>query len=220
MILTHLLYGTVPPLPSCPYKHPYSQSSAANAARACSIATSAVPHQGEQPETPIGMPCAAPPTPQPGPRAVILLGPPKTGSTHLQSFLAANQANLHRAGWEWPHGVDGQPAGPKSYANLVGALTNRSCRTTFWTEAPTLVDAIMSYCHGTNSEKVAFQGAPAPVLAAFRQEFRRIANANRNLVLSAEVSLMLSPAVRRALSPSTVGTTATFRAPAGPRLPR
>ena len=113
-----------------------------------------------------------------------------------------------------------QPAGPKSYANLVGALTNRSCRTTFWTEAPTLVDAIMSYCHGTNSEKVAFQGAPAPVLAAFRQEFRRIANANRNLVLSAEVSLMLSPAVRRALSPSTVGTTATFRAPAGPRLPR
>ena len=169
------------------------------------FATSAVP-QGEQPETPIGMPCAAPPTPQPGPRAVILLGPPKTGSTHLQSFLAANQANLHRAGWEWPHGVDGQPAGPKSYANLVGALTNRSCRTTFWTEAPTLVDAIMSYCHGTNSEKVAFQGAPAPVLAAFRQEFRRIANANRNLVLSAEVSLMLSPAVRRALSPSTVGT--------------
>ena len=136
---------------------------------------------------------APPPTPHQGPRAVILLGPPKTGSTHLQSFLAANQANLRSFGWEWPRGVDGQLAGPKSYANLVGALTNRSCNTTFWTEAPTLTDAILSYCHGSDSEKAAFRGPPGAVLAAFRKEFRRIAVANRSLVLSAEVRLFGSP---------------------------
>lgn len=104
----------------------------------------------------------------------------------MQSFLVANQEPLRRLGWEWPRGVDGQTAGPKSFANLVGALANRSCRDGFWRNAPTLTDAILSVCHGTPSEKVVKRGPPATLLRIFRAEFLRIANAGRNLILSAE----------------------------------
>ena len=120
------------------------------------------------------------------PRAVVLVGPPKTGSTHVQSFLAANQDQLLKFGWQWPRAVDGGRAGPKSFANLVGALANSSCREEIWTDAPTVVDAVMKLCHGTKGEKDAYQRQHTRVLDAFRREFQRIASAGLNLILSAE----------------------------------
>ena len=123
-----------------------------------------------------------------GPRAVILVGPPKTGSTHVQTWLEANAAELSARGWSWPRAVDGGTAGAKSFANLVGALSNRSCSPTIWKEAPTFRDAILGLCHGRPSEVKAFGSGPARVRQIFRDEFRRIASDAHapNLVLSAE----------------------------------
>ena len=49
-------------------------------------------------------------------RAVILIGPPKTGSTHIQGFLVANRDHLRKHGWQMPRGVDGAAAGQKGSA--------------------------------------------------------------------------------------------------------
>lgn len=122
------------------------------------------------------------------PRAVVLLGPPKTGSSHVQAFLANNQPYLEAHGWQWPRSVDGGRAGAKSYANLVTALAGISCRTTMWKNAPTLVDAIVSLCHGRSSEIAAYQKPSTTTLRKFRHEFERVAQTRRapNIVLSAE----------------------------------
>ena len=123
-----------------------------------------------------------------GPRAVVLIGPPKTGSTHIQHFLTANRQQLAERGWQWPRGVDGAPAGPKSFANLAGALANRTCQSGFATYAPRLLDAILGLCHGRSTERSVYSASPERVLAWYRAEFRRIANnpSAPNLVLSAE----------------------------------
>ena len=127
--------------------------------------------------------------PPDGPRrAVVLVGPPKTGSSHLQAFLVSNRANLAAHGWQWPRGVDGQPGGPKSFANLVTALSGRTCSPRMKDNAPTLVDAIASLCHGRSSEIAVARSSPAAsLLARYAKEFERVASSSApNLVLSAE----------------------------------
>ena len=102
------------------------------------------------------------PTTTRGPRAIVLVGPPKTGSTHVQSFLEANADELRNFGWQWPRAIDGGRAGAKSFANLVGALSNRTCRSQdAWTSAPTLVDAILGRCHGRPEEVAEYKRGPA-----------------------------------------------------------
>ena len=118
---------------------------------------------------------------------MVLVGPPKTGSTHVQSFLEANAAELRKHGWTWPNAADGGVAGAKSFANLVGALSNRSCSPTIWKAAPTLREAILGLCHGRPSEVSAFRRGPAAVRSIFRDEFRHVAQSGApNLVFSAE----------------------------------
>ena len=120
------------------------------------------------------------------PRAVILVGPPKTGSSHVQAFLANNQEFLESHGWQWPRSVDGGRAGAKSYANLVSALAGKACRSTIWKDAPTLVDAIVSLCHGRPSEIAAYQRPAQATLHRYSREFERAYKSRRSVVLSAE----------------------------------
>ena len=120
-------------------------------------------------------------------RAVILIGPPKTGSTHIQGFLVANRDHLRKHGWQMPRGVDGADASKKSFANLAAALWNHSC-TGMWNRAPSLATAIITLCHGRQNEQRVYRGPPERTLAIYAREFRRIAASRDapNLVLSAE----------------------------------
>lgn len=120
-------------------------------------------------------------------RALVLVGPPKTGSSHVQAFLVANRDHLEKHGWTLPPAVDGRPADDKSFANLAGALANRSCSPHQWLGAPTLTDAILSLCHGRDAERRLFERRHEEVLHRFEQSFARIAlSAAPNLVVSAE----------------------------------
>ena len=121
------------------------------------------------------------------PRAVVLIGPPKTGSTHLQGFLVANREHLLRHGWQWPRGRDGEPAGAKSLANLATALWKHSCHG-MWNHAPSLATAIVTLCHGRASEQRLYRGPHAETLAYYQREFARVAASSHapNLVISAE----------------------------------
>ena len=111
--------------------------------------------------------------PQSVKRAVVLIGPPKSGSTHVQDFLADNQRELARHGWHWPS-ISGKMAQPKSYANFVRALLNRTCSRHLDRHAPTWLDAVVGLCHGTRQEQKIHSAQPMQALRMYEQRLRDI----------------------------------------------
>ena len=55
-----------------------------------------------------------------GPHAVVHLGPAKTGSTHIQSFFAANVAGFHAHGWAYPFLFGSRPCALKTTVDKNG----------------------------------------------------------------------------------------------------
>ena len=152
-------------------------------------------------------------------RALILIGPPKTASTHVQTILASNQELLLGAGWQWPQGLWGQRAGPKSFANLATALAAQP-RHSSYVERPAFYLSMLSHCRGPpfNSSR--------KVIHFFRREFQRVRRSRDapNLILSAEdlaffdgrdpVQIHARGQLRRLLSPfERVHVALTYRTP-------
>ena len=104
------------------------------------------------------------------PDAVVLAGPHKTASTHLQLFLSRNRAALLAHGWRWPDApIVRHATSPKGLAVLAPALLNRSCASDgvpssidWWTH-PTAAPR----CHGDPIEAAAYaRASPAAILAS------------------------------------------------------
>ena len=115
------------------------------------------------------------------PRAVILIGPPKTGSTHLQVLLSRNQEFLKTLGWQWPREFGGAKAGPKGFANLATALSGQYCSPRYRRQ-PALYMSMVSMCRGRSFDDF------RPVIEHFEREFRRVRASLTapNLLLSTE----------------------------------
>jgi len=127
-------------------------------------------------------------------RAVVHIGPPKTGSTALQQYMLNQSRHLFGYGWQWPRSMatntTSMPSSAKFMKALVHALHNQSCYAE-WGDRPDLAEGEQrSYrCAGTRSERAAIQGLPPEaVLDKFSDVFAEIAAdpVAPNLVLSSE----------------------------------
>lgn len=106
------------------------------------------------------------------PAAVVLAGPHKTASTHLQLFLVRNRKALAEQGWRWPSApLSSHPASAKGLAFLAPALLGRRCAVrgadsslAWWA---TKAKDVAPRCHGDPPEVARLSGvAPEKLLGA------------------------------------------------------
>jgi hypothetical protein len=141
------------------------------------------------------------------PSAVVLAGPHKSASTHLQYFLVRNRAVLDSLGWHWPAApLLQEPASPKGFAVVARALLNQSCTSggvassdSWW------ATRLPPRCTGERHETAAVDRVPAErVLAALEQSIGAAASGGRlrPILASEELDVLgsdaLSEPVRRA----------------------
>ena len=99
-------------------------------------------------------------------RLVVLAGPAKTGSTHVQSSIIRIQQQLKAQGWLWPSGVvPGRPSTDKSFSGFVSALIDfPRCHFSLRATPPRMTpheseDCTIppfTHCAGSTAERAAF----------------------------------------------------------------
>ena len=82
--------------------------------------------QNDKPRLPwhVSQPAAAPGG---GGQCVLLVGPHKTGSSHIQSFISTQAAYLRRNGWVWPSPMPGNPSGKEFYPLVDYMMHDKQC---------------------------------------------------------------------------------------------
>ena len=141
------------------------------------------------------------------PSAVVLAGPHKTASTHLQLFIHNNRKKLAEHGWQWPAApLLRRPASAKGLSVLAPALLNRRCTgrggvtssVAWWSAA-----SVVPKCHGEALEVAAYAAAsPERLLDALASDLANctadthaVAACSRPLLASEELDVLGSDAL-------------------------